>query len=275
VELAWEDCGEATTVASVDDQQQAERSLFLDFAETAGLHVVEIKSRLPPEPDILCEIAGEGLVAFELGEVVCETLERAVNEHRSARERFQVAIAALPDADRHRIETRLGGPPAVYVTFTPRTPPGRWRHAVSPIVRWLTERAKVDGPTGLFPGDVDACHLGTLAAVGVTDLTIRRTPAKEAFFGIAEPLEVVDATERMVKKKLQGAYTSSAPMELLLYWAAAPAPRKTAWRDELLANIRAARPTSPFRRVWCFDLFARAVVIVDPECSPLGSGAPS
>jgi hypothetical protein len=260
-------------VTSVEEQQRAEQNLFRDFAETVGLHVVEIESRPPPEPDVLCEIAGAGSVAFELGEVVCETFERAVNEHQIVRERFRSAMAALPDGDRNRIETRLGGPPAVYVTFTPGTPPGRWRHAVAPIVGWLTERAKVDGPAGLSPGDVDARHLGTLVSVGVIDLAIRRTWTGKAFLGIAEPVEVDDATERMVNKKLQGAYTSAVPMELLLYWAAAPAPRTAAWRDKLLAKIRAERPTSPFRRVWCFDLFERAVVIVDPKPSPPGSGA--
>jgi hypothetical protein len=69
----------------------------------------------------------------------------------------------------------------------------------------------------------------------------------------------------MVAKKFGGSYKSAYPIELLLYWTSAPAPRTAAWRGELLASIRGGRPSSPFRRVWCFDFFERAVVIVHPE----------
>lgn len=59
-------------------------------------------------------------------------------------------------------------------------------------------------------------------------------------------------------------------MELLLYWSAAPWPRTANWRDDIIASIR-DHPLSPFRRVWCFDLFQRAVVVVHPERDVRGS----
>ncbi len=51
-----------------EDKEARERTIFAECAEIAGLRVREgsAVSRPPPEPDILCEISGEGLVAFEL-----------------------------------------------------------------------------------------------------------------------------------------------------------------------------------------------------------------
>src|SRR5215472_1886106 len=121
-------------MASSDDRQAAEQAVFLDFAETAGLLVTRIDSREPPEPDILCEIDGEGMVAVELGEVVGAERARALNEQSAVRKQFRSAYAGLPQEDRERIESRVGGLPAVLVGFAIDTPAGKWRHAVSPLV---------------------------------------------------------------------------------------------------------------------------------------------
>jgi hypothetical protein len=62
------------------DKAARERARFLAFAAVAGLPVVTgtTQSRPPPEPDILCEIQGRGLVAFELVDLIDSTLARTV-----------------------------------------------------------------------------------------------------------------------------------------------------------------------------------------------------
>jgi hypothetical protein len=57
-----------------------ERGVFDQFWRVAGLQVLpdSVQSRTPPEPDILCEIEGEGLVAFELVELIDQDLARAL-----------------------------------------------------------------------------------------------------------------------------------------------------------------------------------------------------
>jgi hypothetical protein len=63
-----------------DDEVKAarERASFLEFATVAGLPVVTgtVGSRKPPEPDILCEVQGRGLVAFELVNLIDQGLAR-------------------------------------------------------------------------------------------------------------------------------------------------------------------------------------------------------
>jgi hypothetical protein len=52
-------------------KEAREISIFREFVDRSKLPVVpaSVESRKPPEPDILCEIAGEGKVAFEMVEL--------------------------------------------------------------------------------------------------------------------------------------------------------------------------------------------------------------
>jgi hypothetical protein len=62
----------------VAEKEARERDIFNGFIAVTGLPVASesIRSRPPPEPDILCDVAGEGLVAFELVELIDEDLAR-------------------------------------------------------------------------------------------------------------------------------------------------------------------------------------------------------
>ena len=54
------------------DRAEREREIFATFAEVAPFTVLpgSIKSRNPPEPDILCQIENQGPVGFELTELI-------------------------------------------------------------------------------------------------------------------------------------------------------------------------------------------------------------
>src|SRR5262245_52239451 len=128
-----------------DTQDEAERAVFATFAETAGLLYTSLESRKPPEPDIRCDMADGDQLAFELAEIVNPAYERAGNEHRSLRDRFRKAYLAHSADSRQAIEGCLGGPPAVLVGFVPSIPPGRWRHAVEPVLAYLVAQALATG----------------------------------------------------------------------------------------------------------------------------------
>ena len=63
-----------------DEKAAYEREIFDQFWPVAGLRVVPdtIQNRAPPEPDILCEIEGDGPVAFELVRLIDQDLARAI-----------------------------------------------------------------------------------------------------------------------------------------------------------------------------------------------------
>jgi len=62
------------------EKAKHEREVFDQFWRVAGLRVVpdSVQNRKPPEPDILCEIEGEGLVAFELVRLIDQDLAEVI-----------------------------------------------------------------------------------------------------------------------------------------------------------------------------------------------------
>jgi hypothetical protein len=64
----------------------SERDIFMEFVAVAALPVVlgSVESRRPPEPDILCELANEGRVAFELVQLVDQDLARTLARGESS-----------------------------------------------------------------------------------------------------------------------------------------------------------------------------------------------
>ncbi|MBL0304435.1 MAG: hypothetical protein IPQ23_22540 [Cytophagaceae bacterium] len=65
-------------MTSEESKAKAEREVFLEFVQMAGLPVVpgSVESRRPPEPDILCRYVHGEQVAFELVDLVDEDLAR-------------------------------------------------------------------------------------------------------------------------------------------------------------------------------------------------------
>ena len=61
------------------DKDRTELAVFLGFASVCPLALVSgtAENRKPPEPDILCGLAGGGSVAFELVSAEDETADRA------------------------------------------------------------------------------------------------------------------------------------------------------------------------------------------------------
>ena len=64
------------------EKSQRELNVFQEFAERSGLPIVagSIEKRNPREPDILCQIEGEGYVAFELKELCAEDIAEGISE---------------------------------------------------------------------------------------------------------------------------------------------------------------------------------------------------
>lgn len=252
-------------MATDHDQAAGERAVFGEFASVAGFRVRidTIESRPSPEPDIRCEVEGDGLVAFELGQVVNEALERMTSESSAARRQFRALYEALPAPERAAVEVCLGGPPAVFAGFARGVQPGRWRRAVRPILDTLIDRARAARSVDrLREGDIPVWQIPALSDV-LSALTVRRSSGRP-FLGALEMTEVVDATWRLLEKKFGRSYQTALPIELLAYYVAAPPPDTPAWRSEVREYLRAHRPGSPFRRVWLFNGFTNAIVLVDP-----------
>ena len=68
------------------DQSELELRVFAEFVERSNVPVLldSIESRPPPEPDIRCELRGEGPVAFELKELCDPNIAKACADLRKS-----------------------------------------------------------------------------------------------------------------------------------------------------------------------------------------------
>jgi len=121
---------------------------------------------------------------------------------------------SFPSEARLRIVDCLGGVPAVFVGFTPGTPPGQWRRAIKPILDLLVARSNLSGDERLCAGDVSVWQVQGLSSI-LTEMAVRASSTARPFLGCAEAVEITDTTKRVLTKKLTSRYISAAPMELL------------------------------------------------------------
>ena len=151
-----------------EEKAACELDVFLSFAKYAALRVRpgSAVSRRPPEPDVLCELEGEGHVAFELVEIIDSAL--AENISVSIRKNVPADGAWVGDTTLERIREKLE---KTYVTPHPMelvawadpfiTPPSVWRptyerslmalHGVSGFRRiWVVNLGGPDGERGVW-----------------------------------------------------------------------------------------------------------------------------
>lgn len=235
-----------------EDQAAAERAVFAEFARVSGLPILldSVDSRDPPEPDILCDVEGEGPVAFELGEIVNESFEQVTGDGATIDARFRTLWDNLPSHDRDAVENCLGGPPAVLVGFREGVPTGKWRHVVPAIVGLLVAQAKAS--EGLHAGEFDVWRTPGLRDL-ITDMIIRPASSGRPCLLDLEMVEIENRTQRLLASKFKKAYESDAPKELLAYFSSEPPPDEPEWMTETLAFIRDWIGLSAFRRVWVFN----------------------
>lgn len=256
------------------EQEEGERAIFAAFAAVCPLPIdlATVESRHPPEPDVRCRVGDQGIVAFELGEVISRALEQQTSERVAVRRQFRVAYEALSAEDRARVETWLGGAPEVFVGFPGGVTPGKWRRAVKPIIDALVEESRrTDVPERLREGELPLWQIPALQNV-VTEVRVRASSDEKVFFGVLEVAEVVDPTRHLLQRKFSKRYATAAPIELLAYYVGAPPPDDPRWPLIVSDVIRDGLQASPFRRVWLFDGFRRRIILVYPELAPSGAG---
>jgi len=90
-----------------DPKVELERWAFDEFARHARLPIRpgSVESRRPPEPDILCEVEGDGPVAYELVELIDPLL--AENASVAVRKGVPAEATWVGDPTRERIEAKL------------------------------------------------------------------------------------------------------------------------------------------------------------------------
>ena len=122
-----------------DKQSLRELEIFSLFTEVCSLAIQpgSIEKRNPPEPDIRCNISGEGLVAFEMVESIDPGFARQVADIE-LQTQLTDAFQNLSPAVRSELESRLGNA-WVTVLFHLQTSKQKRKDAIPRILKSLQQ----------------------------------------------------------------------------------------------------------------------------------------
>jgi len=241
-----------------DKHAHRETKMFLRFAEVCPLPIRHhsIRKCNPPLPDIECEIEGEGHVAFELVEAIEPKLARRESNRVKLEALLESEYRKLPDHERSEIDRKLGDA-RVGVKFHMESSLRAQRKTV-PLILEKIQEAISD-----LEGDVRLDENSRLDGV-VQKITIYRSNLTGPIFKIQGGGSFADPVVKRIHEKFEKKYDSSVPVELLAYYERQPVLSDSFWLPELRTYMEKELRNSPFRRVWVFDGWNKALKFYYP-----------
>ena len=260
----------ADHIPAGETKAERERRVFSFFAadafKYAGLTIRDgtINSRESPEPDILCDIVGEGAVAFEMTEILDQASKQVMATMMSAREALVGTLSTLPVSDQLKFQAKFASK-EIKVEFLQDKPLRDLEAIIPKLYEWLIHVVTDDthGDSVQMPTDLEMAirHVAILSP-------------GPPFIDITLKLSMADQTTTAVTRKLTGKqYATTAPIELLVYAHDQPLIQYEAWRSSIAAAIvpliDASIARGHIRRVWIYSIgeryTERALKFVYPE----------
>lgn len=233
------------------NQAEKERTIFLEFVPASGLAVdtESVESRNPPEPDIVCQISGRGIVGFELTELIDQAFMARLRLMGQTRRHLADAWqSSLSSTESSQFRRKYGNALLHFVYREGGTL--RKREAVTiPVLRALL-RLPDD-----FEGTVnDASEFSSVVA----EIRVSRGGFRGPVLDVDSSGWLGDPTAAACLKKLSKTYECAYPVELLAYIEIDLLPPEDVWKAaiEKLADKFSA---SQFEKVWVFDRASKSV----------------
>jgi hypothetical protein len=243
-----------------DDQHSSrEKKIFSCFAKVSGLWIQpeSIEKHQPPEPDILCTIEGEGTVAFEMVEIIDETLARRTYGQIKLHEIFKQAYEDLLPGNYTSFKEKFHNA-LIYVRFC-STASSRIRGNAIPMILDLLMETDTE-----FTGSLAPPHESPLSEA-VKSINISRGEFTGPCFDVEAAGSFADPTIERLATKLTKNYRTLHPVELLAYYELQPVLPESTWVPRVQEYVRQNLPRSLFRRVWIFDIGTKAVMFMLPR----------
>jgi hypothetical protein len=230
-----------------DKHDKNELAVFGLFAPVCGLPIDfdSIEKRQPKEPDILCNVSGEGPVAFEMVRMVDQNrIAKPEADAKKLVEQLEHTHRNLPDETRAEFDRRFGNS-SVEVRLRPSISLRRREKIAAGIIDCMM---KLDpGFEGTLP--VTERNL-EVASVKVR----RRRGTSRTLFIIPIGSFYSPVPLGGIKEKFNKKYKTSAPMELLAYYDEQQSAPLEEQLRELSGYIKRSLSNSRFRRAWVFNV---------------------
>ena len=228
-----------------DPHAEKELGVFRRFAESQGIDSSTVEKSDPPEPDITCLTATGERVGFELAEVVDQELAQAVHGKIRLQQRFKAAYDELPGDQQARINEAVGDC-LLNVCYNPHVTFSQ-RVQLIPAVFDEVTRIPHESADDWDPPETSPLH-GLVRTIMVSR-GIQRGP----LFDVEAGGWIADPMPDRIAGKFSKTYETDDPIELLLYYDIHPDVGRIGL-DEIGKTVHANLSSSPFRRVWVFDV---------------------
>lgn len=233
-------------------QAETERTVFLEFAPLSGLpiDIATVESREPPQPDIVCNIAGSGSVGFELTELIDRKFMARLSLMAKTRQKLaEVLKTSLSSVESSEFQRRFGNA-LLHFVYRPDTSQNRRQTITLPALRKLLE----------LPTDFEGVALREHPELSpvLEEVRVNRGAFRGPVLDVDSSGWLGDPTAPAIRKKLSKTYECDYPLELLAYIDIDLLPPEDAWlaaAEEAAAGL----PASPFRKLWVFDRPAKAI----------------
>lgn len=240
-------------------QEKEELEIFSQFMTVALLPVLpdSTEKRDPPEPDILCQVEGRGPVAFEMVELIDQSLARRTFDQIKLIEALYTSCEDLPVVESSRMQENLGNA-FVNCAFAGHAS-FRMRKAAIPFILHRLQEIPSD-----FEGQVEV--KGKEGSGVDTKVTIRRGNLVGPCFNVVSGGSFSDPTLNRIRQKIEEkSYKTSAPIELLGYYELQPVLSDSIWLPRVTDYVRQNVQNSQFRRIWIFDVRRNQLKVIYPQ----------
>jgi hypothetical protein len=207
-----------------------------------------IRSRRPPEPDILCTTAQGVEVAFELVEIVDPAWARSTGDQWAVDPLFQDALSTRAQYDQsfaHRYRNAIVA--IRFANFGTR----RQAAAIPAVVDLLSS----------LPVAFEGAVTREALTPDLAELRVSRVATTQGPVGCVLAVASVDQPIiRQLEFKWRKTYETSRPVELLAYFGVQPVGALDSWLPAVQEFAEQNWASSPFQRVWVCDLSVPSVI---------------
>lgn len=232
-------------------KEERERRIFHSFMEVAHLPVLpnSVKSERDPAPDLVCEIQGRGLVAFELVEIVTPAFRREMDSGQKLEKAFKAESQRRPEI-KHKFQDAI-----IHVGFFKARPINQCLLYVPKVIAELVKSKNI---AGYIP-------VPQVLQKVVSVIEVHRGIHNGPVFDLMDMTKHTEEVFEQITTKCQTkTYVTELPLELLAHYTSQPPSDDLNWQSEIHEHVQQALCGSQFDRVWIFDGWSKTVKYVYP-----------
>lgn len=233
-----------------NDETKSKRELavFARFISISALPIdpEAVESRKPPEPDILCQHATDGSVAFELTELINHDFVQRLRNQESLQRELELAHEKLPENIKQSFDQQFANA-NLYFSFQAKATLKKVQKHLPDVFIELSQLLFE------FTGRVD-CFESKFVAKIIKSVSISRGGFNGPAFSVENIGGVGDSVVPKIEDKIRKAYHSRHPIELLGYLDLAGTLPSKLWEAPADRFFASLTDLGPFRKIWIVDI---------------------